>query len=890
MALTLVISCSTHNNAWLNRNFHAMGTYYNILYNGNLALEQGKMALVQNQRDNYWKILPVERMQLVEKTDSPTDTTKNKDFARAEEKATKAIQKHSIRIDGVEYNPQTDEAFLLLGKARYYDQRFVPALAAFNYILSTVPDSSTTVPAQVWKAKTQLRMDYPELALQNLQEMLKNFSADTTLAFNDFMDQLDEQDQLEDEQLSAVAATMAQAYINLDKKENAITAISLAAEKTENNDERGRYLYIKGQLYDALEMTDSANVAFDEIIALKRRTPRVYRMHAFMEKIKNTDITEENRLAMLELLTELAENRENRPYLDNIYYQFAEYYYEIDSIDTAISYYNKSLRENSEDIYLVSRDYLTLGNINFDRAQYKEAGAYYDSTLVNLAENTREYRKLKKKRDNLDDVILYEGIAEKNDSILNLTAMTESERLAYFTEYTEKMKAEALEKELAALEAAKSAKQTAGGGFQQGTGFGNSTNQNTGKFYFYDPTQVAYGKLTFTQIWGNRALQDNWRTEEGGAGKSGSEEKEEKLTEEAIIAKIESNPKYDPQTYIAKIPTDAKVIDSLNDERNFAYYQLGVIYKEKFQEYGLATEKLEALLKNQPEDRLVLPAKYNLYKIYSITGETAKANKWKQNILTNHPSSRYAQIIRNPQEFQVGEDSPEAIYADVYRKYLAEEYEFVIQKSDEYITKFTGDDIVPKFELLKAMAIGRLQGFEAYKKALNFVALNYPLSDEGKKAQELYDTAIPAMANKEFAENTPDDSYNLVYVFSISRIDSTASAIDSAISTVDSTATGIDSTAIAIDSVKILQKKLDTAIVELGFAELSTSIDRYDSEKIFLVVHGLESSLGAAGFGEKLKTHEDYQIEKGFFEISTTNYEIILIHKNLEDYLTSKIN
>ena len=53
-------------------------------------------------------------------------------------------------------------------------------------------------------------------------------------------------------------------------------------------------------------------------------------------------------------------------------------------------------------------------------------------------------------------------------------------------------------------------------------------------------------------------------------------------------------------------------------------------------------------------------------------------------------------------------------------------YQEVINTCDEYITMYNGNDIVPKLELLKATAIGRQQGFEAYKKALNFVALNYP--------------------------------------------------------------------------------------------------------------------------------------------------------------------
>ena len=67
--------------------------------------------------------------------------SKNQDFERAEEKAIKAVQKHGMNIKGREYNPQIDEAYFLLGEARYFDQRFVPALEAFNYILYKYPAS-----------------------------------------------------------------------------------------------------------------------------------------------------------------------------------------------------------------------------------------------------------------------------------------------------------------------------------------------------------------------------------------------------------------------------------------------------------------------------------------------------------------------------------------------------------------------------------------------------------------------------------------------------------------------------------------------------------------------------------------------------------------------------
>ena len=110
-----------------------------------------------------------------------------------------------------------------------------------------------------------------------------------------------------------------------------------------------------------------------------------------------------------------------------------------------------------------------------------------------------------------------------------------------------------------------------------------------------------------------------------------------------------SDPRFDPLTYVEKLPTDNKVIDSLYKERNYAYYQLGLIYNEKFAEYRLSADRLEEVLASDPEDRLVLPSKYNLYKAYGNLDMLAKQDEMKRDIITNYPDSQYAIFIQNPQ-------------------------------------------------------------------------------------------------------------------------------------------------------------------------------------------------------------------------------------------------
>ncbi len=158
VTVLIFVACSTKKNTFVSRNYHALTTRDNVLYNGNLAIEKGILELKSQYNDNFWEILPVERMQVSQEQMTPGQA-KNQNFEVAETKAVKAIQKHSMNIGGSEKNPQMDEAHLLLGKTRYYDQRFVPALEAFNYVLYKYPTSSKIQEVKIWREKTNMRMD-----------------------------------------------------------------------------------------------------------------------------------------------------------------------------------------------------------------------------------------------------------------------------------------------------------------------------------------------------------------------------------------------------------------------------------------------------------------------------------------------------------------------------------------------------------------------------------------------------------------------------------------------------------------------------------------------------------------------------------------------------------
>ena len=821
--------CSTKKDAFVNRNWHALNTKYNVLYNGGLAFEEGRSQLNNSYRDNYWEILPVERLQVSGELRLDSEDN-NPNFVKAEEKATKAIQKHSMDIRGVERNPQTDEAFLLLGKARYFDERYIPALEAFNYILRKYEESNKLNEARIWREKTNLRLGYEELTLQNLKKLFKY-------------------DVLTDQEYADARAVMSQAYINTRALDSAVQELKTAAAYTKKNEEKGRYYFIIGQLFNRLGHPDSADMAFDRVIDLNRKIPRVYLINAHLQKIRNAQESGQSDEELLEYLTRLEENRENRPFLDKIYRQLGEFHRHTGSDSLALAYYNKSLRATQNEPFLNSLNYNDLAEYYFDRNEYRQAGSYYDSVLLNLPENSRTSRRVRKKRDNLEDVIQYEEVVQYTDSVLFLHGMSGVEREIYFQVYIDSLR-------LADQEQQQKKEQRAQAGlefFSQSQG----GKENQGKFYFYNITSLGYGKNEFRNKWGDRELEDNWRwsnksrilPDAGGeaVAQAGGQAEEASETE-----------RYSLEYYLSRIPDDPLVVDSLSRERNFANYQLGLIYKEKFNEPMLAAAKLERVLDSDPEERLVLPSKYNLYKIYQEVGSPLQESM-KQDILQNHPESRYAAILTNPDiRLSTLENSPDARYAELFRTFREQEYFKVITGAEESISQFEGDPIVPKLELLKANAIGRLQGFQEFREALNYVALNYPNTEEGIQAQAIIDEQIPRLQSREFSEATgARGTGNWKVVFPFKRF-------------------------MHADAMT-LKEALEEILVELKYKN-RVSRDIYNLEDEFIVVHGFPSKDFALGFVELLKKNPDYTIDRENFVILSTNYKVVQVHKNLEEY------
>ncbi len=834
LMLFIAVACSTEKAGFMNKKFHATNTKYNVLYNGTTAYDRGIMELKKKYVDDFSDIITLEPIQKDEKALIITgETEKNPHFQRAEDKAVKAAQKHSINVAGKEHNPQMDEAYMLLGKARYQDLRFVPAIEAFNYIILKYPDSDLFYDALVWKEKTNLKLEYYGLAIQNLKKIFK-----------------DSEEAMKKQTKADAYATLAQGYIHLEHLDSAKIPLQQAIDLTSDTDEKARYTYILGQLNSKTGQKPDAVKNFQDVIDYNRRISRALVINAHAEKFANQDINAIDTTAFVRQYLSLLNDRENRAYSDIIFHQLGVMHESYGLSDRAIKDYNMSLKTNKNNEYIKVSNYNKLANIYYQKKQFETAGMYYDSTMVYMNPMSREYVQIKRKRNNLVDIVRYEQIARKNDSILNLVGKDASQQRQEIEKLIEKLKAEDAK---AQQVASQQNQQTAG----TAPTVGSSSN-----FYFYNTATVQQGINDFNKKWGNRPLTDNWRWSSIASGSAASvvsntQQANDTLNSNQTASNTAAaeDARYNVDFYLKQIPTDSLELKNLKVERDNAYYQLGLLYSDRLEEYEVAAGKLEHLLAIDPEVGLIEPAKYHLYKIYLKTNP-AKAQAMLDDLKTNHPNSRYTQVALNPNTAVSAEGSPLDDYNKVYRLYANGAYYETLQELDAKIPAVIGDGIVSKFELLKAMTIGKLRGLTNYREALEYVALTYPTTKEGKEAERIIAKDLPKLQNMTFKR---DLSKNIKMVYTASYP--------------------------LTEEGQALKAKLEQYANDRRHTGLIFSADMYNDNTIFFVLHGVKSGNIAKSAQMYLELESEYGIKLNPVLISTEDYAVVLIKKNWEEYI-----
>ena len=798
--IILFLGCSTQKNKTLNKRYHSTVSTFNVLFNGNESIKEGKESFLKSYKEDFWEILPVEPIESTKKIIT-VDGLENKNFLKAEEKAAKAIQKHSMLINGVQYNPKTQEAYLMLGKARYLDQRYVQAIDAFNQVYKLNIDNQAWKESVIWKARSNIRLEQELVAVELLQELLKNKKNSIEI-------------------VAKANSVLSMAYLKLNKTSEALKTLEFAQRNSEDKNHKARLLYIKGQLYEKQNETDSAKTTFNKILNFKRKISRNIFINAKVRTLLYSNSSQSEK----EFL-KLIKNEENKPYLDKIYYNYSKLLFSNDSVAMAKNFLNLSIKENPSDKKLKSKAYIKFSELNFNDTNFLTAGRYLDSTLQVLDKKSKEFWFYERQKKGIQKVVDLEENLIFYDSLIRISSYN-------------KKKLDKILKSIS-LENKQQSEKSNPIKARQDVAFKKTD------FYFYNDKIVTLGIESFKTVWGNRERNTYWRSEKSILKKNISSNN---ISSEENASEVISENETQFLALYKDIPFSEFQKDSLNNLIDLSKLELAELYIFKYKNYKLGETVLTQYLSKDLNSNRATKAKYLLYKLYKIQNNE-KYIEIKEDIIASDSLSRFAKILLKDPNILMDENKSLALRDSLAKMFNNQDFEKIIKSVDLNIDIVEKEGIKVDLELLRAQSYGRLEGIEKYTELLKEISKKY---SDNKTAIDLKKT-VSMIDRKWKKPSSLKASKGFKLIFIVSNTDFNKSELS----------------------------KIKSRIIS-DLNNNRVSFDVYNYQNKLLVIHDFETKEKAEDAALKITVKNPELRLKNNFVALSSQYKNILIYKTLD--------
>ena len=740
--IALLTGCSTKKNTPASRNWQAFTTRYNVYYNGKTHYDEQLKAMLDGYQDDYSQLVKVHPAEARNDKKAPQPSG---DFKRTIEKMQKSIQLHSIKKKPrkktgsakekafrarEEFNPFLHNSWLTMGKGQYMNGDFLGAASTFFYIskhFTWLP--KTVTEARLWMALSYLAMDW-DYEAENALHPVK------------------EKDLVNNELRNLYNLAYADYYLHTKNWEKAVKPLEYAARHAKGS-QKNRLWFLLGQTYTQLGKKKDAYNAFKKAgsgAATDYRTKFNARIKQ-SEVFQGTNIKKEVRA--LRNMTHYARNTE---FLDQIYYAIGNLYISRKDTAEAMKNYRLAVEKSTRNGIDKALAQLALGNIYFLQGDYVKAQPCYSEAVPQLPETYPDYKMLKKRSDVLDELATYAGNVHLQDSLLTLSKMTpEEQRKACQKLVDELIEREKKEAEEAAREEYLANQQGADDNIKRNDTPANTMINNGDKsWYFYNSMTKNQGKTEFQRRWGARKNEDDWRRrnksvfsldEESGDDESDDEgdglpnDTTSMSPEEKEAAKKQLDAASDPHNveyYLAQIPKTPEEIQTCHDVIQEGLYNMGIILKDKLEDFPAARKEFNRLLESYPDNIYRLDVYYNMYLMAVRSGDVAQAERWRQMILANFPDSPYGQAMLDPNYFENLRKMfrvQEAKYQEAYDAYLDNSNSRVHALTAEMERDFPLSKIMPKFVFIDALSYLTENDIPKFKERLEYLLEKWPDTD-----------------------------------------------------------------------------------------------------------------------------------------------------------------
>ena len=710
VAALLLAGCSTKRNTLVRRTYHNLTSHYNVFWNGEYSLKEGEQHLKESVKDDYSKVLRVYNYGT--KSDA---LALNSQMDRALQKTSICVQKHSMKFNGRERVKWIDDAYLVMAKAHFFKQDYIPARRTFDFVSTEFHYNDIVLVSNMWLIKTYIETKQYSRAIALIEQLqarasnMKKVPKEFHRNFN---------------------LTVADYYIATKDYRKAIDYLKAGMLETNDRDLRLRSMFILGQIYTELGDGRRATEWFKKVIKRNPQYEMLFEAKMNMAKMGSAGNAKE----LYKMLYKMLDETKNEEYIDRIYFAMAELAIREGNIDKAIGYFCQSVTAATANQNQRAISALRVATILFDRNEYELSQAYYDTAVMSMnKDNFEGYDSIVNISQTLNDLVLNLKVIRDQDSLLMVADMDSVSRIKLI----DKIIADVIEQEKLEKERQEYEEQLAMMGSSIGKTEVKDDGSKTGGWYFYNPATLRSGFSEFSKKWGMRKLEDNWRISDkrnisnGGLSDEfgGGSDDEEETENDSVSAALTN---HDRGFYLVDLPFTDEQKQEANRQIAEALYNVGFIYFNRLNDYPRSIDAYEKLDTRYPDNENELPAWYALYKMYKDEDNMPKSDDYKNRILSKYPESSYANFILDPNYYKkLLEDSQQAsaLYNKTYEAYQQGQYYRVRMNAERGLELYPTDTaFAPRFALLDAISRGRLETVDTMAYALLRLVRTYPSS------------------------------------------------------------------------------------------------------------------------------------------------------------------
>lgn len=713
LSVLVLNACSVKRNNFFSRNYHQLTTRYNVYFNGDQALKAGLKNMENRHKEDYTNLLPV----FVSDNDQ-TRALCSSDMDYAAEKAVKAIDKHSITAKPrrrknkdsknyqtfrkkKEYNNQLDKCYLLLGKSYFYKKKYAMANNTFRFIQRQyAEDEQVMTETAIWLFRSLTEMGRYDEAAKFMQEL--------------------EGSKLDRKQQEMVAAARTGFQIRQGKYAEAIPEAEKLVSLCKNWKRKPRYYFMLSQLYLKVNQDAPAMLALKKVVRFNFNYEMV-----FNAKINMALAYQSGDEAVNRKLTKMLRDSKNEEFRDRIYYALATIEEKRGNEEKAIDLYWKSVHSSVDNENQQALSYCKLGDYYFKEREYVRAQSCYDSCMFFMDSRYEDYDKLKTLLSDLTDLTSCLRTIQVQDSLMHLALLSETERNKLIDARIQEIKDKEEEaKELERKEQAERNFYDRNNAISRGSSYLQSSSG--GEWYFYNPVTISLGKNDFKRKWGRRKLEDNWRRQNKAMVEFSGVEEE--IADESG-AQSEVKDTKSREYYLKDLPLTDDDRQVAQKKVEDAYYRAGELYMYKFDDPAKAMDCFDAYIRRFSGNNNLPMMYYLAYTAADKAGNSARAEQYKQELLSLFPDSDFAKGIQDPAYFKKVEDVlkvVEGLYEQAYSRYEQVYYNEAEDLCNEILHKYPDNKLKAQVLFLRAMCVVNTKPSEQGREALNEVLAASP--------------------------------------------------------------------------------------------------------------------------------------------------------------------